>query len=179
MKNKAIFLDRDGTINHDPGYVHKIEDFMLYNGVVEGLKMLKDFKLFIITNQSGIGRGYYKEEDMHKFNKHLLDELNKKGITIEKVYYCPHAPEQSCDCRKPSPKFIKEAEKEFNLDLKNSFVIGDHGSDIKLAKNSGCGSVYLLTGHGKKHFEEAKKLSPDFIAENFIKAAGWISENAH
>lgn len=171
--NKAIFLDRDGTLNEDEGYVHKIEDFKLLPSVIEALKLLKNFKLIIITNQSGIGRGYYREEDFHKFNGKLIEELNKRGVKIEKTYFCPHKPEESCDCRKPNIKFVKQAEKEFNINLKESFVIGDHPHDIELGKKAGCKTVYLLTGHGEKHKDELIQ-KPDFIAKNLIEAAEWI-----
>jgi len=174
--NKAVFLDRDGTLNVDTGYVHKIEDFRLYDGVIEALRLLKDFKLFIITNQSGIGRGYYKEEDMHNFNKMLLNELSRNYIRIEKIYFCPHAPEEKCDCRKPNTKFINEAKKEYKLNLKECWVVGDHPSDILMAKKAGCRSVYVLTGHGQKHIGEAKDKA-EFIATNLLKAAQYILRN--
>ena len=175
--SKAIFLDKDGTLVVDPGFVHRVEDFKLHDGVIEGLKLLKDFKFFVITNQSGIGRGFYTEEDMHKFNNHMLKELKKHNIEIEKIYFCPHSPDDNCDCRKPSTKFIKEAEKEFNIELKESWVIGDHDVDIQLAENTGCKSVYLLTGHGVKHLQEARKANPDYIAANFKQAAEYITFN--
>lgn len=171
--NKAIFLDRDGTLNVDNGYTHKVEDFQFHDKVIEGLKLLKGFKFFIITNQSGINRGFYKEEHMHEFNNHLINELKKHNIKIEKVYFCPHTPEENCDCRKPNIKFIKEAEKEFNISLKDSFVIGDHDYDIKMGKDAGCKSIYLLTGHGEKHKKELK-IKPDFIANNMLEAVKWI-----
>ena len=102
-KNKAIYLDRDGCLNEDQGYVHKVEHFKLLPGVVEGLKKLSgEFIFFIITNQSGIGRGIHTENDMHNFNGKLLSELKEEGIEIKKVYYCPHIPEDLCGCRKPS-----------------------------------------------------------------------------
>jgi len=113
--NKAVFLDRDGTLNIDPGYVRKIEDFELYPNVIKALKLLKNFQLFIITNQSGIGRGYYTEKDFHKFNNHLIAELRKEGINIKETFYCPHHPDEECDCRKPSTRFIKEAAKKYLL----------------------------------------------------------------
>jgi len=172
--NKAVILDRDGVLNEDPGYVHRIEDFKLIPGVIEALNLLKnDFKFVIITNQSGIGRGYYTEQDFHKFNNRLVKELKKQNIIIEKTYFCPHHPEEKCNCRKPNIKFIKEAEKEFDIDIKNSFVIGDHPYDIKLGKNAGCKTVYLLTGHGMRHKKEMEG-KPDFIANNLLEAAEWI-----
>jgi len=178
MKNKAVILDRDGTLNVDEkGYTHKIEDFKLHEGVIEGLKQLKDYRLFIITNQSGIGRGYYKEQDMHNFNQHLLKELKKHGIKIEEIYFCPHLPEEKCDCRKPKTKFIKEAEKEYNINMKESWVIGDHPWDIQLGNNSGCKTVYLLSGHGAKHLKEAREDNPRYIAANFKQAADYILFN--
>jgi D-glycero-D-manno-heptose 1,7-bisphosphate phosphatase len=172
--HKAIFLDRDGTINEDLGYAHKIKDFKFCEGAVEGLRMLHEYVLFIITNQSGIGRGYFKEDDMHEFNKHMLDLLRKEGIEIKKIYHCPHSPDQDCDCRKPNPSSIINAKKEFDIDLGKSYVIGDHASDIMLAKNAGCGSVYLLSGHGVKHLEETRKVKPDYIGINLKQAAEWI-----
>ena len=172
--NKAIFIDRDGVINEDHGYVHKIEDFKFIPKAVDGLKLLSEqgFKFIIITNQSGIGRGYYKKEDFLTFNNHLVSELSKNKIKIEKTYYCQHGPDESCDCRKPSTKYIKEAKKEFDIDLENSYVIGDHPHDIEMGKKAGCKSIYVLTGHGKKHKEELKEA--DFIAQDLYEAANWI-----
>ena len=175
--NKAIILDRDGTLVYDPGYVHKVEDFRLLSGVREGLKRLsEEFVFIIITNQSGIGRGIHTEDDMHKFNKKLISELRKKNIKIKKIYYCPHRPEEVCECRKPSTKHIKQAAEDFNFYLKSSWVIGDHPHDIEMGTKAGCRAVYLLTGHGKKHFDDLKKnnIKPDFIAENFIDASNFI-----
>ncbi len=175
--NKAIFLDRDGTLVHDEGYVYKIEDFKLLPNVIEALELLKDnFKLFIITNQSGIGRGYYTKEDFLKFNNHLIEELEKNNIKIEKTYMCPHLPTENCDCRKPNEKFAKEAEKDFNIDLKESYVIGDHDFDIEMGKKTGSKSILVLTGHGKKHLNELKS-KPNFIAEDLLEAAEWILKN--
>src|SRR3989338_10019983 len=149
--HKAIFVDRDGTLNDDTMYPHKVEHFKLLPGVVEGLKKLsKQYIFVIITNQSGIGRGIFKEEDMHKFNEKLINELKKENIGIKKVYYCPHAPEELCKCRKPHTKYIRDAEKEFSIDVKNSWVIGDHVHYAEMGIKAGCRAVYLLTGHGAK-----------------------------
>jgi histidinol-phosphate phosphatase family protein len=172
--NMSIFLDRDGTLNKDPkGYVHKVEDFELYPGVIDALKLLKNYKLFIISNQSGIGRGYYTIEDYQKFNNHLLSVLRKDGIKIEETYFCPNRPETNCDCRKPNTKFIMQAKKKYDLDLSKSFVIGDHPSDTIMGHNAGCKSIYLLTGHGTKHKAELTK--SDYVANDLLDAAKWIS----
>jgi histidinol-phosphate phosphatase family protein len=176
--DKAIFYDRDGTLNDElNGYVHKLEDFKLLPGVIEGLKNLSEkFVFFVVTNQSGIGRGMYKKEDMDKFNEKLVNELKKENIEIKQIYYCPHHPDEKCDCRKPNIKHIKHAEKEFGIDLKNSWVIGDHPHDIEMGIRAGCKNIYLTTGHGEKHINELEKNSirPHFIAENFLQAAEFI-----
>ncbi|MBW2981199.1 HAD family hydrolase [Candidatus Woesearchaeota archaeon] len=172
--NKVIFFDRDGVLNEDPGYVHKVEDFKLLPGVVEGLKLLKDFKFILITNQSGIGRGYYTIEDFHKFNNHLVGELKKEGIDIERTYCCPHHPDDKCDCRKPNIKFIEEAKREFDIDLSKSWVVGDHPHDIKMGIVAGCKTIYMLTGHGEKHKDELGDIKPDFIAKEFLEAVQFI-----
>jgi len=179
-KNKAIILDRDGTLNRDKGYVHKINNFELLPGVIEGLSLLKEnYMFFIITNQSGIGKGYYSIEDFWKFNNHLTSVLQKKNITIEKTYFCPHIEEDNCDCRKPKTKFLKEIHSHYNIDLYNSWVIGDHPSDVLLGINSGLDTIYLLTGHGNKHAKELeeKKIKPTFIANNFLDAARYIKSH--
>lgn len=171
---KAVFIDRDGVLVEDAGFVHKIEDFKLVQNAIKGLKLLKDFKLFIITNQSGIGRGYYKIEDFFNYNKRVLKELKKHNIKIEKTYYCPHKPEDNCECRKPKTKLIKDAEKEFKLNLKKSFVIGDRKSDVEVGKNAGCKTILVLTGNGLNAKNEA---SPDYFAKDLLDAAKWILTN--
>jgi len=173
---RAVFLDRDGTLNHDSGYVHKVEELKLLDNVIEGLRLLKEFKLFLVTNQSGIGRGYYTEEQFHEFNDALVETLRKEGIKIEHTKYCPHHPEDDCVCRKPSLKFLHELEQAYGLDLKTSFVIGDHPHDIEMGHKAGCKTVYMLTGHGEKHKGELKH-KPDFIANDFLEAAQWVLRN--
>ncbi|MBU90231.1 D,D-heptose 1,7-bisphosphate phosphatase [Candidatus Woesearchaeota archaeon] len=178
--NKVIYLDRDGTLVDDPGYVHKVKDFKLLPRVVEGLKKLsKEFIFVIITNQSGIGREIHTEDDMNIFNEKLVNELKKENIEIKKIYHCPHTPEDVCDCRKPSTKYIKQAAKEFDVDIKQSWVIGDHPHDVEMGLKADCKAVYLLTGHGKKHIDdlENNNVKPNFTAENFMEAADFIMDN--
>jgi len=170
----AIFLDRDGTINEDIGYEFKLEKLKILPGVIEGLKLLKKYyELFIITNQAGIGYGYYDVQTFKRFNSAIVEHLKKNDIKIQKTYYCPHSPNDNCDCRKPKIKFIKEAETEFDIDIQGSWVIGDHPSDILLGINAGCKTVYVLTGHGNDHFSDLrnKNIKPTIVAENFLAGA--------
>jgi D-glycero-D-manno-heptose 1,7-bisphosphate phosphatase len=177
---KAVFLDRDGTLNKDQGYVHKTEDFELLPGVIEGLKILQDdFIFIIISNQSGIGRGYYTEEDFFAFNNLLVETLAKEGIKIQSTYFCPHLKEEKCDCRKPNTKYIDLSVIKYNINKAESWMIGDHPSDIILGNNAGIKTVFLLTGHGSEHTEDLKKknINPTFIAEDFLSAAKFINGN--
>lgn len=175
--NRAVFLDRDGVLNDDSGYVYKTEDLRIFPDVFEALKLLKkDFLFFIVTNQSGINKGYYTEEDFIKFNNLLVSVLMKKGIIIEKTFCCPHTREEKCDCAKPNVRYAKEVQEEYYIDLSKSFVIGDHPHDVEFGKNAGCKSIYMTTGHGEKHLEELD-VKPDFIANNLLEAAKWILKN--
>lgn len=170
----AIFFDRDGVVVEDAGFHYKIEDFKLIPHAVEGLKLLKNYKLFIVTNQSGIGRGYYTLKDFENFNNHLIRELEKNNIKIQKTCVCPHKPEDNCECRKPKPKLIKDAAKEFDINLSKSFMIGDKKRDIEMGHNAGCKSILVLTGKGMKEKENSKA---DYVARDLLDAAKWIREN--
>jgi len=170
---KAIILDRDGTLIEDKNFAYKVEDFELLPGVIEGLQLLQqDFLFFIVTNQSGIGREFYSENDFFKFNNHLIKVMEENQIRIEKTFYCPHIKEENCDCRKPNPKFIKEIANQWDIDLECSWMIGDHPSDIQFGINGGCKTVYMITGHGEKHLRdlEDNKIIPTIIHSNFLEA---------
>lgn len=138
MGQKALFLDRDGVINIDHGYVSKIEDFQFTEGIFALLELFLDhnYKLFIVTNQSGIGRGYYTQNDFDVLTTWMMDEFTKKGIHIESVHHCNHAPEANCLCRKPETGMIDEILAEHVIDLQHSWMIGDKQSDIDLAHNA-------------------------------------------
>ena len=163
MKNKFVLLDRDGVINIEKSYLHKIEDFEYEKNVVEGLLKLRDlgYRFAIITNQAGIARGYYTEEDYLKLQSFIEDDLFKKGIKIEKSYFCPHHPNVSgkygieCNCRKPNTGNFELAIKEFDIDVKNSFMIGDKITDLIPAEKLGITPVLVKTGYG---LESLKKL---------------------
>lgn len=167
-KNKAVFLDRDGVINKDTGYVHKIEDFLILPGVIESLKILqsKGYKLIIVTNQGGIAKKYYTLDDFTKLNNHMLSIFEENKIKIEKVYFCPHAPEEDCECRKPKTKFVYDAEKEFNIDLKNSWVIGDKMSDIKMGEDCGCRALLVESEYVKN--VDVMKFKDIYDCANYI-----------
>lgn len=175
--NKAIFLDRDGTINEDIGYLYAPEKLVFIPKAIEALKLLqKRFLLFIITNQSGVGKGIFNDDDYLRFNSYFMNELEKSRVDIKEVFCCPHIKEESCICRKPSPYFIEKARIVYNLDIGNSYCIGDHPHDIEMAKKVGAHSVFLLTGHGAKHKEELSS-QPDYIAYNLYEATVWINNN--
>ena len=152
--NKALFLDRDGVINIDHGYTYKISDLNLLEGVVEGLQAIShlDYKIFIITNQSGIARGLFAIDDLHFFMDYLLKTLAKNDINISDYFFCPHHLEgtikaftKKCSCRKPEPGMLHDAQKKYNLDLSQSILIGDKETDILAGKNAGVPSNILIT----------------------------------
>ena len=165
--NKAIILDRDGTINIEKDYLYKIEDFEFEEGVIEGLKILADlgYIFVVVTNQSGIARGYYTEDDLCILNTYIGKSLEERGIKIEKFYYCPHHPEKGvgnykvkCTCRKPNPGMLEEAIREFNIDRDKSFMIGDNMSDIEAGINAKVTPILVETGHGLEYIEKVSKL---------------------
>ncbi|MFA5234603.1 MAG: D-glycero-beta-D-manno-heptose 1,7-bisphosphate 7-phosphatase [Sulfurimonas sp.] len=146
--NRALFLDRDGVVNIEINYLYKIEDFEFVEGIFELCKKYQDrgYIIVIVTNQSGIARGYYSKEDFNYLTLWMIKEFAKHKIDIKKVYYCPHHPEISgaCSCRKPEPGMFLEAQKEFDIDLKNSILVGDKESDIEAAFAAGVGETYLF-----------------------------------
>ena len=146
-RNKAVFLDRDGTINVDKGYLYKACDFEFLPGATDALKKLQNagYLLIVITNQSGIGRGYYTEEDFEALNEYMKSELRKHGVNLAGVYYCPHLPDAKveryrkvCTCRKPSLGLFERAVHDFNIDLSLSYAVGDKPRDCAICLKSEC-----------------------------------------
>jgi len=148
MVKKALFLDRDGVINKEINYLFKIEDVEFVPGIFDLCRYFtaKDFLIIVITNQAGIARGYYTNDDFQNLTDWMKNEFGKNGIKLEHVYHCPHHPQFSgdCDCRKPKPGMILDAQKKFNLDLKHSVLIGDEISDIESGRSAGVGSNILI-----------------------------------
>ena len=150
MSTPYVFVDRDGTLVADRGYVHRIEDYQLLPGAAAGLRRLQEagFGLAIVTNQSGIGRGRYSEADFQRFQRHLVADLAGQGVAIAASYHCPHRPDEGCACRKPGTALLERARDELGADLSASWVIGDQPSDLELAQRAGCRAVYMLSGQG-------------------------------
>lgn len=184
----ALFLDRDGTINVDNGYTYRVEDFQFEARAIEGLRLLATlpYLLIITTGQSGIGRGYYSEEDYKRFTDHLLAELKKHGVTIDATYHCPHHPEKGigtykidCLCRKPKAGMIDQAVSDFRkqgieIDVPNSFVIGDKTDDGKMGNNAGCRSILVRCPSGKKGLDGNHTCTWSYEADNLYHAAQWL-----
>lgn len=162
---KAIFLDRDGIINKDHSYVYKKEDFEFCDGLFKALQhfISLDYHLFIVTNQSGIGREYYSEDDFVQLTSWMIDELTCKGIKITKVYHCPHLPDEKCRCRKPKTGMFKKAKNEFDIDMKNSWMIGDKQSDIQAGINAGIPNTVFVSNSTCKEASYSVKSILDII----------------
>lgn len=176
--NKRPFavLDRDGTLIVERNYLSKPDDVELIPGTVEGLRELSKlgFGLVVITNQSGIGRGYFDEAQLALIHRRLNDLLAREGINLAGIYYCPHTPENQCRCRKPQTKLLEMAAAQLEFDPRQSFVIGDKACDVDLGRNAGATTILVQTGYGQQ--VAAQKLtSPDYVARNVQDAARIIS----
>ena len=163
---KVIFLDRDGTLNEEVNYLYRREELILFDGVPEALKLFKehDYRLVVVTNQAGVARGYYGEEDVVKLHRYMNDLLRPRGAEIDAFYYCPHHPEHgiggyaiSCHCRKPETGLFEMAERRFAVDKARSWMIGDKMSDILAGKNYGVHTALVGTGYGAEVNREQEK----------------------
>jgi D-glycero-D-manno-heptose 1,7-bisphosphate phosphatase len=170
-----IFLDRDGVINHDHGYVSDISKFEFIDGVFEACNHFSKlgYEIAIITNQSGIQRKYFSEDDFLNLTKWMIQEFKKNGINILKVYYCPHGPEDNCKCRKPNIGMITQATNDFNIDLEKSWLIGDKISDIETALNSNIKNNILIKSSYQK--DDDKKIA-SFTANSLFDTIHIIKE---
>lgn len=164
MLRRAVFLDRDGTINVEKGYLFRAEEFEFIPGVPQALKRLQDagFLLVVVTNQSGVARGYYTLEDVDILHRHMCSRLQKYGVTLAGIYVCPHHPtagnppyRRDCECRKGRPGLLLQAAEELDIDLADSFMVGDKNSDIEAGENAGCHACLVASGHSLAGAEEA------------------------
>lgn len=186
MVQHAVFLDRDGTINEDPGYLGNPEEVKLFPGTGSALALLKNslnFKLIVISNQSGIARGIISEKDVDAVNSKINELLKPDNVSIDAFYYCPHHPDfsstEETECRKPSPLLIYKASKDFNIDLNSSYFIGDTPADILCGINAGLKTVLVKTGYGMDSISILQKqnIFPSFVAENISDACNFIFED--
>lgn len=174
----AVFLDRDGTINEEVGYLDNPADLRLIPGAAEAIRLLNDagVPVIVVTNQAGIGRGYFSEARVKAIHERLAKLLAAHGAHLNAIYYCPHHPDDGCDCRKPNPGMLKRAAEEHGIDLGRSFVVGDKVSDVEAGRRAGCRTVLVLTGYGTEAQEMFKRLDfqPNFTARDLLEAVRWI-----
>lgn len=182
--NKAVFLDRDGTINVEKHYLYKEKDFEFLPGVIKGLKMLQaaGFLLIIITNQSGIGRGYYTENDYWKLTSFMCNELKIWGVYLSDIFYCPHHPNAmlsqyriKCNCRKPQTGLFRTAVEKWNIDLARSWALGDKERDCSICMESECKGI-ILNKRNILHFNDYRKYNI-YCLDNFLKAVQFILDD--
>lgn len=182
MNNRAVFLDRDGTIIEDKDYLRRPDEVVIFPGCARALKRLQDasFQLIIVTNQSGVGRGYFTIEDVHRVHEHLSSEFAKHGVRFQKIYVAPEHPDAPSRGRKPSPQFLFDARDEFRLDLSRSYIVGDKLIDLECGWNAGLRrSLLVRTGYGAKVESSARQALRDSAVVNDIsEAAEWILADA-
>jgi len=171
----VVYLDRDGTINHDPGYLSNPDEVVLLGGAPAAIKALNDagIKAIVISNQSAIGRGYFTERELFVVNARVSEIIEDHGGALDGIYYCPHRPDEGCRCRKPETGLIEKAVAEHGLDGLPAYFIGDKVSDMGAARACGAKAIMVLTGYGS---DELKKLDlqPDYVAQDLMDGVNWI-----
>jgi D-glycero-D-manno-heptose 1,7-bisphosphate phosphatase len=184
----AVFLDRDGTINEEMGYINHIDRFVLIPGAAAAIRSINesDLKAVIVTNQSGVARGYFSKELIDQVHRKMRGLLEEEGAFLDGIYTCTHAPQRkgesgSCGCRKPKIGLMEQAAQELNLDLEKSYVVGDRFKDAEMARNAGARAILVLTGYGKGELEflgPSSKVQVDFVAKDLAEAVQWILADA-
>lgn len=179
MGNKVVFIDRDGTINIDGPYLDDPDKFEMYPGVGEGVKKLKDdgFKIIVMTNQSGIARGYFTEEVLSKIHERMEIEFDSFGVKLDGIYCCPHHPDDDCNCRKPKTGLFEKAIEEHDIDVNRSYMIGDKILDVEAGQKIGVKTALVPEAHVRDDFLSVKDewgCYPDYVGDDFMDAVGWI-----
>jgi D-glycero-D-manno-heptose 1,7-bisphosphate phosphatase len=171
---KAVFIDRDGTLIEEVNFLHKVDDLQFFPWTVEAINILKEngFLMIVITNQSGIGRKIFEESAMHEIHEKIQEELTEK---LDEFYFCPHLPDEGCLCRKPNLGMIETARSHFEIGLENSWMIGDKAIDIETGFNAGIKTALVLTGYGQRALETLER-KPDLVSENLLEAVKEIVE---
>ena len=175
MKKPAVFLDRDGTLIEEVNFLSRVEDLRLFPFTAEAIRLLKEngFLVIVVTNQSGIGRGIYDEADMHSIHDQIQVELSG---AIDGFYFCPHLPCDGCDCRKPELGMINAARADFEIDMGNSWMIGDKKIDVETGGRANIRTAFVLTGYGQQH-KASLQYTPNIISENLAGAAQAIVDS--
>lgn len=178
MNGGAVFLDRDGTLNVEKEYVYRYEDWEWIPGVVEGLRKLTDlgFRLVVVSNQSGVARGYYSADDVRILHDRVNKELEAVGISVAGFYFCPHGPSDGCECRKPKPGMILRAQKDLGIDLSRSYMVGDKVIDVEAGKSAGVRPVLVGTGYGSTSKQHLPVNIP-FMADLFA-VSKWVERSS-
>ncbi len=189
MKKRAVFIDRDGTINEQMGYINHISRFIILPRVADAIRLLNqnDHLVIVISNQSGVARGYFPLELVHEVHDYMIQELSKAGAFIDGVFFCPHYPHGEveefaidCDCRKPGTGMVDLACRRFKIDMSHSYVIGDRYTDMELAKRCNVKGIMVKTGYGRgdiKYVLPRKGIRPAYIAKDLLEAVKWIIGN--
>lgn len=173
--NKAVFIDRDGVIVNESNF-NKLEQLELIKGSAEAIKLLNEnnFFVIIVTNQAGVSKGYFTEKDVIEFNTKIKENLKKhNNCYIDAIYYCPHHPDEYCECRKPKSGMLYTAKREFDIDFKQSFMIGDKIIDIEAGDNVGCKTIMVMTGYGKENIN-IKANKKYYVTQNLYDAVNCI-----
>ena len=182
MKRRAVFIDRDGTISEEVGYINHPSRYRVFPYAAEAVRTLNEagWLALLVTNQAGVARGYFAEEMIGRVHAILARELERGGARLDAVYYCPHHPSvgeapyrAACDCRKPRPGLIRRAAEDFDLDLAASWMVGDRHSDVVLARNAGVRAAFVLSGYGRGEWEYQRHAwphEPELVAENLLEA---------
>lgn len=174
-KHRTVFLDRDGTIARDVHYCRRVEDFEILPTVPQAIRLLNEngFKVVVITNQSGIARGYFTEETLLLIHQKMQEELARCNARVDAIYFCPHHPDEGCLCRKPKPALLLRAAVEVNIDLTLSYMVGDGQMDVQAGKAAGCKTVLMATGPNQGENQSLNQ-APDYVADSLYKAVEWI-----
>jgi len=186
MKRRAVFIDRDGTLSEEVGYINHVSRFRLFPYASSAIKHLNEngWLAIVITNQAGVARGYFSEDTIHAVHDAMTNELKRKGAQLDAIYYCAHHPSVGeppyrldCDCRKPKPGLISRAVNDFGINLEESWMVGDRYSDVELARNAGINSMFVMSGYGRGEWEHQRPNwteQPDLVAEDLLGAVRLI-----
>jgi D-glycero-D-manno-heptose 1,7-bisphosphate phosphatase len=179
LRRGAVFLDRDGTIAEETGYVNHLSRFCVFPFAAAAIRRLNEaaIPVIVITNQSGVARGFFPEEMIHRVHQKMATVLAAGGARVDGIYYCPHDSSVECECRKPNPGMLQRAAREHKLELEGSSLVSDRFVDLDMGKKSGCRSILVMTGYGRGEYEWNRLRwphLPDAVVENLSEAVDWI-----